>query len=253
MTQGSELRHILMFTLPLLAGNLFQQFYNIVDSVIVGRYLGHEALAAVGATGSITFLFYTLCNGLSAGAGILIAQSFGAGRHDDVKRFIANSAYALGFVGLGLTIISVAFANLLLQMLDTPQNILANAADYMRTACAGTIAVAGYNWINSVLRALGDSKTPLYFLIVASILNVGLDLLFVMVFGMGVVGAALATVIAQGVSAVGSILFAVKKNEYFRLKREHLRLRREQFARCMKTGTPIALQNALVSVSMISL
>lgn len=177
MTQGSELKHILMFTLPLLAGNLFQQFYNIVDSVIVGRYLGHEALAAVGATGSITFLFYTLCNGLSAGAGILIAQSFGAGRHDDVKRFIANSAYALGFVGLGLTIISVAFAHLLLQMLDTPQNILANATDYMRTACAGTIAVAGYNWINSVLRALGDSKTPLYFLIVASILNVGLDLL----------------------------------------------------------------------------
>lgn len=253
MTQGSELKHILMFTLPLLAGNLFQQFYNIVDSVIVGRYLGHEALAAVGATGSITFLFYTLCNGLSAGAGILIAQSFGAGRHDDVKRFIANSAYALGFVGLGLTIISVAFAHLLLQMLDTPQNILANATDYMSTACAGTIAVAGYNWINSVLRALGDSKTPLYFLIVASILNVGLDLLFVMVFGMGVVGAALATVIAQGVSAVGSILFAVKKNEYFRLKREHLRLRREQFVRCMKTGTPIALQNALVSVSMISL
>ena len=196
MTQGSELKHILMFTLPLLAGNLFQQFYNIVDSVIVGRYLGHEALAAVGATGSITFLFYTLCNGLSAGAGILIAQSFGAGRHDDVKRFIANSAYALGFVGLGLTIISVAFAHLLLQMLDTPQNILANATDYMRT---------------------------------------------------------LATVIAQGVSAVGSILFAVKKNEYFRLKREHLRLRREQFVRCMKTGTPIALQNALVSVSMISL
>ena len=236
MTQGSELKHILMFTLPLLAGNLFQQFYNIVDSVIVGRYLGHEALAAVGATGSITFLFYTLCNGLSAGAGILIAQSFGAGRHDDVKRFIANSAYALGFVGLGLTIISVAFAHLLLQMLDTPQNILANAADYMRTACAGTIAVAGYNWINSVLRALGDSKTPLYFLNVASILNVRFCLL-----------------IAQGVSAVGSILFAVKKNEYFRLKREHLRLRREQFVRCMKTGTPIALQNALVSVSMISL
>lgn len=219
MTQGSELRHILLFTLPLLAGNLFQQFYNIVDSVIVGRYLGHEALAAVGTTGSITFLFYTLCNGLSAGAGILIAQSFGAGKHDDVRRFITNSAYALGFVGLGLTLISVTAAHLLLQLLDTPQNILESATDYMRTACAGTIAVAGYNWINSVLRALGDSKTPLYFLIVASILNVGLDLLFVMVFGMGVVGAALATVIAQGVSAVGSILFAVKKNEYFRMEK----------------------------------
>ena len=253
MTQGSELKHILLFTLPLLAGNLFQQLYNIVDSVIVGRYLGHEALAAVGATGSITFLFYALCNGLSAGAGILISQSFGAGRNDDVKRYISNSAYTLLAVGAGLTVISVIAAQLLLQFLDTPQNILPDAVAYMRTACAGTVAVAAYNWINSVLRALGDSKTPLYFLIIASVLNVGLDLLFVFVFGMGVVGAAAATVISQGVSALGSILFAAKKNEYLRLKREHLRLRREHISRCLTTGVPIALQNALVSVSMISL
>lgn len=253
MTQGSELKHILLFTLPLLAGNLFQQLYNIVDSVIVGRYLGHEALAAVGATGSITFLFYALCNGLSAGAGILISQSFGAGRHDDVKRYISNSAYTLLAVGAGLTVISVIAAQLLLQFLDTPQNILPDAVAYMRTACAGTVAVAAYNWINSVLRALGDSKTPLYFLIIASVLNVGLDLLFVFVFGMGVVGAAAATVISQGVSALGSILFAAKKNEFLRLKKEHLRLRREHISRCLTTGVPIALQNALVSVSMISL
>ena len=253
MTQGSELKHILLFTLPLLAGNLFQQLYNIVDSVIVGRYLGHEALAAVGATGSITFLFYALCNGLSAGAGILISQSFGAGRHDDVKRYISNSAYTLLAVGAGLTVISVIAAQLLLQFLDTPQNILPDAVAYMRTACAGTVAVAAYNWINSVLRALGDSKTPLYFLIIASVLNVGLDLLFVFVFGMGVVGAAAATVISQGVSALGSILFAAKKNEFLKLKKEHLRLRREHISRCLTTGVPIALQNALVSVSMISL
>ena len=253
MTQGSEIKHILLFTLPLLAGNLFQQLYNIVDSVIVGRYLGHEALAAVGATSSITFLFYTLCNGLSAGAGILISQSFGAGRHDDVKRYISNSAYTLFAVGAGLTVISVIAAQALLQFLDTPQNILSDAVAYMRTACAGTVAVAAYNWINSVLRALGDSKTPLYFLIIASVLNVGLDLLFVFVFGMGVIGAAAATVISQGVSALGSILFAAKKNEYLRLKREHLRLQKDHVARCLKTGVPIALQNALVSVSMISL
>ncbi|MGN0610374.1 MAG: MATE family efflux transporter [Ruminiclostridium sp.] len=253
MTQGSEIKHILLFTLPLLAGNLFQQLYNIVDSVIVGRYLGHEALAAVGATGSITFLFYTLCNGLSAGAGILISQSFGAGRHDDVKRYISNSAYTLLAVGAGLTVISVIAAQALLQFLDTPQNILSDSVAYMRTACAGTVAVAAYNWINSVLRALGDSKTPLYFLIIASVLNVGLDLLFVFVFGMGVVGAAAATVISQGVSALGSILFAAKKNEYLRLSREHLRLRKDHIARCLTTGVPIALQNALVSVSMISL
>lgn len=253
MTSGSEIKHIILFTLPLLAGNLFQQLYNIVDSAIVGRYLGHEALAAVGSTGSITFLFYTLCNGLSIGAGILIAQSFGAGRHNDVKRYIVNSAYALGAIGLVITVISVLSSNSLLRLLDTPDSIIDNATAYMQTACLGTIAVAAYNWINAVLRSLGDSKTPLYFLIAASIINTVLDLLFVIVFGMGVCGAALATVIAQGISALGSILFAFRKNIYFRIEKELCKPVKSVLLRCIKTGVPIALQNAMVSVSMIYL
>ncbi len=253
MTQGSEAKLILFFALPLLAGNLFQQLYNIADSAIVGQFLGYNSLAAVGATGSITFLFYTLCNGFSIGAGILIAQNFGAENHNEVKKYITNSAYALGALGVFMSVISTVLARPLLTLLDTPANIINDSVIYMQIACMGTIAVAAYNWINSVLRALGDSKTPLYFLVVASVLNIGLDLLFVLVFSMGVGGAALATVISQAVSAIGSIIFAVKKNPYFRLTKDDFRFQRFYILRCIKISVPIALQNAMISVSMIFL
>ena len=253
MTDGSELGHILRFTLPLLAGNLFQQLYNIVDSVIVGKHLGYNALAAVGATGSITYFFYTLCIGLSVGIGILIAQSFGGGRLDDVKKLIANSAYVLGGFGIIVSIASALAAPLLLKMLGTPDSIFDAAVGYMRISCAGTAAVAAYNWINAVLRSLGDSKTPLIFLIIASILNVVLDILFVMVLEMGVNGAAWATVMSQGISAAGSIIFAFYKNPCFSLARTDAVPDNAIMAKCIRTGTPIALQNAMVSVSMIYL
>ncbi len=253
MTSGSEIKLILLFALPLLAGNLFQQLYNLADSAIVGQYLGYDALAAVGATGSITFLFYTLCNGFSIGAGILIAQNFGAENHNAVKRYITNSAYALGGMGVIMSVVSTLLARPLLQLMNTPANIIDNSVIYMQIACMGTVAVAAYNWINSVLRALGDSKTPLYFLIVASVINIGLDLLFVIAFGMGVGGAALATIISQAVSAIGSIIFAVKKNPYFKLKKEDFSLNGGYLGRCIKISIPIALQNAMISVSMIFL
>lgn len=188
MTEGSELKHIILFTLPLFAGNVFQQLYNIVDSIIVGKYLGANKLAAVGTTGSLTYLFSTLCIGLSVGAGILISQRFGAGMHKEVRKLITNSAYVIIAFGAVITVISVAFAGLLMKMMNTPENLLEDATAYMRAACSGTICVAAYNWINSVMRSLGDSRTPLIFLVVASLLNVGLDLLFVCVFQFGVVG-----------------------------------------------------------------
>ncbi len=253
MTSGNELGHILRFTLPLLLGNLFQQLYNVVDSMIVGKYLGYTALASVGATGSVTFFFYTICIGLSVGAGILISQSFGAGKADEVKAHIVNSAYVMGGIGLIISVLSVILTPFLLRILGTPDNIFDAAVGYMRIACAGTTAVAMYNWINAVMRSLGDAKTPLVFLIVASILNVGLDLLFVIPMQMGVNGAALATVIAQGVSAAGSIVFAFIKNPCFRFEKSMLIPRREYISRCIKTGVPIALQNAMISVSMIYL
>ena len=253
MSEGSEFRHIILFTLPLLFGNLFQQFYNIVDSIIVGRYLGKNALAAVGATGSITYLFYTLCIGLSIGTGILIAQHFGAGNESNVKKLIVNSAYVIAAFGVVMTVISVIFAPDLLRLLETQEEILDDAVGYMRIACSGTLAAAAYNWINAVMRSLGNSAIPLVFLVVASVVNIGLDLLFVVVFGMGVGGAALATVIAQGVSAAGSIIFAFAKFPQFRFEREHLRLDPKAAWNCIVKGVPIAFQNAFISVSMIYL
>ena len=253
MTSGNEIKHILHFAIPLLFGNLFQQLYNIVDSVIVGRYLGKNAIAAVGATGSITFLFYTLCIGLSIGAGILISQSFGAGKETETKRLIANSAYVLIVIGVIISIISAALAKPLLILLDTPNSILKDAENYMKVACLGTAAVAAYNWINSALRSLGDSKTPLIFLVAASILNVLLDLLMVITFEMGVVGAALATVLAQAISAIGSIIFALFKNRYFSLTKHEALPDKTLIYLCIKTGVPIALQNAFISISMVFL
>ena len=158
LTVGSELPAIVMFTLPMLAGNLFQQLYNVVDSVIVGKYLGSDALAAVGSTGSITYLFYTLCLGLGTGAGILTAQHYGAGDDDRVKKTIVNSAYVIGGFAVAISIISVLAAKWLLTLLNTPASILDEAAGYMRISCAGTIAVAAYNWIAFILRSLGDSR-----------------------------------------------------------------------------------------------
>lgn len=253
MTDGSELGHILRFTLPLLAGNLFQQLYNIVDSVIVGKFLGYHALAAVGATGSVTYLFYTLCIGLAVGAGILIAQSFGAGKEEDVRRLIANSAYTTVIFGAAISVLSVFLAPFLLRLLDTPESVFDAALGYMRISCAGTLAVAAYNWINAVMRSLGDARTPLIFLIVASLVNVGLDLLFVVVFHMGVNGAAWATIIAQGISALGSIAYAFYRNPCFRLTKHHALPDRSIISRCVRTGVPIALQNAMISVSMVYL
>lgn len=253
MTKGGELGHILRFALPMLAGNLFQQMYNVVDSIIVGKYLGYRALAAVGATGSITYLFYSLCIGLAAGAGVLISHRFGAGRHDDVKHFIANSAYVIGAFGIIMSVTAALLAPFLLRLLNTPPEVFSDAVGYMRIACAGTIAVAAYNWIGTVMRSMGDSRTPLIFLLVASVINVVLDVLFVFVLKTGVNGAAWATIASQAFSAVACIVFAFRKNPMFRMNRKNAALDLNAAGLCVRTGVPIALQNALVSISMISL
>lgn len=253
MTKGNELIHILKFTLPMLMGNLFQQLYNIVDSIIVGKYLGYQALASVGATGSITYLFYTLCIGLATGTGILVAQKFGAMFYNDVKRYIVNSAYVIIFFGIIFSIVSAMATPLLLKLLNTPDSVFNDAVGYMRISCIGTIAVALYNWICSVMRSLGDVKTPLCFLIIASILNVCLDMLFVVRFNMGINGTAWATILSQMISTIGSICFAFIKNPMFKMTKRTIHFDKSIVMRCIRMGIPLALQNALVSVSMIYL
>ncbi len=253
MTVGSPLRHMVKFTLPLLLGNLFQQLYNMVDSVVVGNYVGPDALAAVGACGSMNFLFISLSTGLATGIGILVSQFFGAGDEKRVRKAIANAVYVLFGVAMCVSILGVLFCPQLLALLQTPESVIGNSVIYMRTACAGMIFVTTYNGMAALLRALGDSKTPLYFLIMSSVINVVLDLVFVLHFGLGVFGVAIATMIAQAFSAVTCIIYAYKKISYFRLRREHMKPDRGMIVTSFRLGVPIALQNSMIAVSCMAL
>ena len=253
MTVGNPTRHILKFTLPLLIGNLFQQLYNMVDSIVVGRYVSAHALAAVGACGSLNFLFFSLSSGLSVGIGIIAAQYFGANDEKQLKKTIANSIYVLASAAAVVTLIGVIFARPILQLLQTPDVYINDSIDYFRVTCIGIIGVAFYNGVAALLRAVGDSKTPLYFLILSSIINVGLDLLFVICFGMGVVGVGLATIIAQAVSAVVSMIYAYHKVSYFRLSKKDLHPDASMIRDSFRLGAPVAFQNSMIAVSCIAL
>lgn len=253
MTEGSPAKLLLRFTIPMLIGNLFQQFYNMVDSIVVGRFVGSNALAAVGATGSLNFLFFAMSFGIAAGVGVVVSQYFGAERMDMVEKSIINGMYLLAAVSALMGVIGILSARWVLAALDTPEIILEDAVIYMRVSCAGILAIAAYNGVASVLRALGDSKTPLYFMVVACFINIGLDLLFVIGFEWSVFGVALATVIAQMAAAIGAFAYALYKIPYFHIKKENRPIRRDIISRCFTLGLPIALQNALIAFSCIFL
>ncbi|MBR1749739.1 MAG: MATE family efflux transporter [Ruminococcus sp.] len=253
MTQGSVSGKIIRFTLPLLLGNLLQQTYNIADTLIVGKFLGDDALASVGSTGSITYLFYTLCIGLSIGSGIIVSQYFGAKLYDKLRMTVFNSAALTLAFGIVISVISCIFARNILTALDVPNDLLDGASQYMSIACAGTVCIAAYNWINALMRALGDSKTPLIFLAASCVMNILLDLLFVIKIGLGIKGAAAATVLSQGTSALMCIIYFFKKNPVAKLTKDDMTLNSNILLKCMATGIPIAAQNGLISVSMVAL
>ena len=253
MTAGNPTALLIKFSIPMLIGNLFQQFYNLVDSVIVGQFVGKDALAAIGATGSATFLFFALCNGIGNGGGIVTSQSFGRGDGKEVKSCIVNTAFIMLVFPLIVGIAAFFLAGPLLTLLDTPGDVFADSLRYMRTMCIGIIFVSLYNFASAMLRALGDSRTPLYFLIFSCILNAGLDVLFVYGFGMGVLGAGVATVISQFVSGITCLLYAIKRNEHFRIKREEIRFDRTISLRIIRIGIPLSLQFSLIAVSCMAL
>ena len=253
MTKGSESKHIIKFALPLLLGNLLQQTYNIADTLIVSKFLGDDALAAVGSTGSITYLFYTLCIGLSIGSGIIVSQLLGMNDLKRLKSAVFNSAIVTAIFGVSVSILSVILAKPALILMNVPDKLLDNAVIYMQISCAGTVAVAAYNWINGVMRALGDSKSPLIFLSIATVLNVILDLLFVAVFDFGTGGAAAATIMAQGFSALLCIIYCFKTFRELKLSKFDMKFSKNMAEKCIKSGIPIAVQNGLISVSMIAL
>ncbi len=253
MTEGSPVSLILLFSVPMLIGNLFQQVYNLVDSVIVGKYVNADALAAIGATGSVTFLFFAICNGIGSGGGIITSQCFGKKDDEAVKSCIVNTGYIMLVFPIIIGIIAYILTVPILKLLDTPVEILKDAADYMKIMCVGLVFVSVYNYISSMLRALGDSRTPLFFLIFSCLLNTGLDFLFVVGFGMSVRGAGIATVISQFVSGVGCLLYAMKTNSYFKFTKENMKFNKHITISVLKLGIPLSFQFSMIAISCMAL
>lgn len=253
MTSGSPMKLIIAFSIPILLGNLFQQFYSMVDTAIVGRYIGVQALAAVGSTGSLTFLIIDFALGLTAGFAVPIAQTFGANDHKRMRHYIAMSIYLCLFLTLVLTVFSVWLTRPLLELLNTPADIIEDAYAYLVVMFAGLGATVFYNMIAGILRSIGDSKTPLYFLIVSSIINIVLDLVFIINFKSGVAGAAYATVIAQGISGLLCLWVAARRYKILHLSKDDFRYKTSSILKLVGIGLPMALQYSITAVGCMVL
>jgi len=253
MTTGSPLKQILRFCIPLLFGNLFQQFYNMADSIIVGRFLGVKAFAALGATGSMNFFIIGFALGLCSGIAIPIAQDFGAADYDSMRRCIAHCVYLCTMICAALCILMYFATYPLLKLLQTPADIIEQSHAYIFILFMGLPATILYNMTASILRSVGNSKTPLYFLILASIINVILDYLFVGVFGFGVEGAAYATVIAQALSGILCLLTIVRQYEILRPQKHHWKFIPSCALRALGIGVPMGLQFSITAVGAITL
>lgn len=252
MTSGNPTKLILGFAVPLLLGNIFQQLYNMVDSIIVGRGIGVDALAAVGATGSINFLVLGFVIGLTTGFSILISQYYGAGDMDEMKRSVTMSVYLSIGATILITAVSVLGARPLLEIMNTPADILEDALAYIIIIFWGIGSTITFNLFSAMLRALGDSRTPLYAMIVSSLVNIGLDIYFVMNLQMGVAGAAYATVIAQILSCL-FCFFRILGIKDLHLKKQHWTFHPELLYRLFKLGVPVAFMNSVTAIGVMVL
>ncbi len=248
MTVGNPMKIILGFTLPIFIGNVFQQFYNMADAVIVGKFVGNKALAAVGSTGTIMFLIYGFVVGMTAGFTVLTAQKFGAGDMKGMRKTVAGAGILSFVVGALLTILFMVFMKPLLILMNTPSDIFADAYSYIMIVSGGILAQMLYNLLSSILRALGNSKLPLVFLIISALLNIVLDLVFIVGFGMGAKGAAVATVIAQGVSGILCLFYIIAKIPILHLKREDLDVGSTIYKNQLRIGVPMALQYSITAI-----
>ena len=248
MTSGSPMKIILDFTLPIFIGNVFQQFYNMADAVIVGKFVGTKALAAVGSTGTIMFLIYGFVVGMTAGFTVLTAQKFGAGDMPSMRRTVAGASILSLIIGLILTAVFMILMKPWLTLMNTPSDIFADAYAYIMIISGGILAQMLYNLLASILRALGNSKVPLYFLILSALLNIVLDLVFIIVFHMGAAGAAIATVISQGVSGLLCLVYIVKKVPMLRMGREDWHPSGTLIMTQIRIGIPMALQYSITAI-----
>lgn len=251
MTKGNPLPIILKFTLPLLIGNIFQQLYNMVDTIIVGRFVGPNALAAVGSTGTIVFLVIGFSQGMSTGFTVLTSQKFGAGNEEGARRSVANGILLSIFVIIAMTGISLFFLRPLLNLMNTPANIMEDAYTYISIICIGIVASVFYNLFSSFLRAVGNSRIPLVFLIFSACLNVVLDLIFIINFKMGVAGAAWATNLSQGISAVLCLVYIYKKMPVLTPHKHQWKLDKNDTRNQLSVGIPMALQFGITASGTI--
>lgn len=252
LTSGKPIKLILLFMLPMFFGNLFQQVYNLADALIVGRTIGLKALAAVGATSPMIFLVISFIFASTQGFAVVTAQRFGARDYNNVKKSVA-AGFILSFIlTVIMTAISLPFVQQMLEILRTPDDIITLAHDYLFIMFAGIIATVFYNLSSNIIRALGDSKTPLYFLIFASVLNIFLDLLLILKFHMGVSGAAFATVISQAVSTVLCIFFMFKRFPILKLKKEDWNVSKEFLYEHLRVGIPMGFQMSVLTIGIIA-
>ena len=248
MTVGTPWKIILNFTIPIVIGNIFQQFYSMVDTVIVGKFVGTKALAAVGSTGTIGFLILGFLMGLTAGFTVLTSQRFGAGDMPGMRKTVGSAAVLSVIVSVVMTVISMAFMKPLLILMNTPEDIFQDAYKYIMIICAGIFTQVMYNLLAGILRALGNSKTPLYFLLFSAGLNIVLDLVLIIVFHLGAAGAAYATVIAQGVSALLCLIYIIKKVPILKLDRWDFKLDGHLVRQQLAIGFPMALQYSITAI-----
>lgn len=251
MTQGKPVGLICAFAIPVFLSQLFQQLYNTADSLIVGNFLDTSALAAVSSSGTLIFLLISFFTGLTMGAGVVIGRYFGAGEHDKVSRAI-HTNLCLGFVsGLFLTVVGVVFTPTLLRWMNTDSSYMDQAVEYFRYYFMGAVAMVMYNTYKAIMNALGDSRSPLYYLIFSSLLNIALDLLFIGAFGWGVWSAAVATVISQLASCVLCQLKMMRPDYAYPISLKQLRFSRDMLLEIIRIGVPSGIQNSVIGLANV--
>ena len=253
LTTGSPMKLILGFAFPMFLGLLFQQFYSLVDTMIVGKYLGVDPFAGVGSTGSLNFIVIGFCMGLCSGFSVPISQSFGAKDFPQLRKMVTNSVWLCTFFSVVITTLMLVFCRPVLTLMNTPENIFEYAYIYIFIIFAGIPCTILYNMTAAILRALGDSKSPIIFLAISSVINIGLDLLLIIVFRMGVEGAALATVVSQGVSGVISIIYIKKKFDILAMEKGDWKLEGYLAGKLTGVGIPMGLQYSITGIGSVIL
>jgi putative MATE family efflux protein len=252
LTEGREIKLIFYFALPMLFGNLFQQLYNVVDSAIVGKYLGDSALAAVGASFPIIFLLISLIIGVTIGGTITISHFFGAKQYDRVRDTVDTMNIVIFVTSIVIAVLGILFSDQVFRLIELPDSVIPQASQYLRVYLLGLPFFFGFWNISAILRGVGDSKTPLYFLIVSTVINIGLDFLFIAGFGWGIAAVAVATIIAQGIGLLAAIIW-IRKNELLRFRILNIRFDRAILNKSMRIGLPSGVQHVLFSLGMLAI